>query len=550
MTIKSNAGLVGRWFSIDGDQGIVRYVGQVDGAKGEWLGVEWDNTARGKHSGTKDGKQYFSCQKPGPCGSFIRCVERISWGQSLLSAVRDRYIVDINEVNQILPGSIDGHRGKLEAVGFDKIVHEQSNLQSLTVFGLDSLNVYGIGDSEGDEEKRETKELMAQAQTLTLAKNFLTKWNQVEEIIQLLPNLHTLDISANHFDHPLDVKTDQALNGYSQPTQIHTLRIDSSPSLEWSDVAFIAQQLALKTLSFGWSKLSSVFDSSVQMEAIEELHLAYNEIADFMPLARLPRLRLLNLSGNKQLASIPRIGTDMFRTLESLNISSTNISAWQSIENLAAFPHLCALYAVDIPLPLPASSQADGTGQNPNASINSTRAHIIGRIGNLTKLDGTLITQEERIEMERYYLSQCANAIVNDKSAAIKDGDGDSVLVQLMVARYPRVEELVTKHGVPRVAKPQENKLKSRLIKVTIEIVADGDGVEAPAEKLAERSLIRTMQVRQLTPVIMRLGKIQQAFALYAGSADRRQWVKLDSDTRPLSHFGLESGSVIRVVRI
>ncbi|KAI8318538.1 hypothetical protein GQ54DRAFT_306947 [Martensiomyces pterosporus] len=189
--------VLGRWFSINGDQGIVRFVGPVDGAKGEWLGVEWDNPARGKHSGAKDGKHYFKCQKPGPCGSFIRNVERISWGQTLLSAARTRYIADIDKVSQILPTSIDGHKGKIEAVGFDKVSREQSDLRSLKVFGLDSQMVFGLGD------RRETEELMANAQTLTLANNYLTQWGQVEEIIQALPSLHTLDVSANHFGHPL-----------------------------------------------------------------------------------------------------------------------------------------------------------------------------------------------------------------------------------------------------------------------------------------------------------------------------------------------------------
>jgi hypothetical protein len=39
----------------------VRYIGTVKGTKGEWLGVEWDDSARGKHSGEHDGVRYFTC---------------------------------------------------------------------------------------------------------------------------------------------------------------------------------------------------------------------------------------------------------------------------------------------------------------------------------------------------------------------------------------------------------------------------------------------------------------------------------------------------------
>ena len=37
----------------------VRWVGEVDGTEGEWLGVEWDREGRGKHDGTHKGTTYF-----------------------------------------------------------------------------------------------------------------------------------------------------------------------------------------------------------------------------------------------------------------------------------------------------------------------------------------------------------------------------------------------------------------------------------------------------------------------------------------------------------
>jgi len=40
----------------------VQYVGTVDGAEGQWLGVEWDNPTRGKHNGTLNGHEYFKCK--------------------------------------------------------------------------------------------------------------------------------------------------------------------------------------------------------------------------------------------------------------------------------------------------------------------------------------------------------------------------------------------------------------------------------------------------------------------------------------------------------
>jgi tubulin-specific chaperone E len=41
----------------------VRYVGEVQGTQGEWLGVEWDDPSRGKHSGEHGGIRYFQCSR-------------------------------------------------------------------------------------------------------------------------------------------------------------------------------------------------------------------------------------------------------------------------------------------------------------------------------------------------------------------------------------------------------------------------------------------------------------------------------------------------------
>jgi dynactin complex subunit len=51
-----------RIYLLSGYFGTVKYFGPVDGTTGLWLGVEWDDPARGKHDGIKDGKRYFDCR--------------------------------------------------------------------------------------------------------------------------------------------------------------------------------------------------------------------------------------------------------------------------------------------------------------------------------------------------------------------------------------------------------------------------------------------------------------------------------------------------------
>lgn len=53
---------VGQRFSLITDRGTIRYIGQVQDTKGTWLGVEWDNSSRGKHNGIINEIRYFHCR--------------------------------------------------------------------------------------------------------------------------------------------------------------------------------------------------------------------------------------------------------------------------------------------------------------------------------------------------------------------------------------------------------------------------------------------------------------------------------------------------------
>lgn len=74
----------------------VRYVGRLEGQAGTWVGVEYDETGRGKHDGSHAGRRYFACSPgAGPAaGSFVRLqkfLEAADGGRSLADAARERY---------------------------------------------------------------------------------------------------------------------------------------------------------------------------------------------------------------------------------------------------------------------------------------------------------------------------------------------------------------------------------------------------------------------------------------------------------------------------
>ncbi|KAJ2450880.1 hypothetical protein EV183_003976 [Coemansia sp. RSA 2336] len=488
--------LVGRWFVIDGDAGIVRYQGPVDGTSGEWLGVEWA-TRQGKHFGSKDNKQYFQCTFHGeePRGSFIRNVGRINWGQSLLAAARSRY----TDVVPRLPSAIDGHRGKIEAPRLETIIDFQKDFSKLTVLGLDEQQVYGTRDDLSE---------FRHVRTLLLARNFITRWESVEEILAKLPSLHTLDVSANPLYSPLNV---------SRGSPIRVLRLDNSPFVCWQDVCRISRSLHVRSLSHGWSRLSQLDDRL--SATIEELRLECNLITDISSLEGLEGLRSLDISGNRSFARL-KLSSNSFAKLEALDVSQTGLRCWSDIWEMNKLSRLQSLKATGIPLlhGLPADT---------------ARSHLIAYLPNIQKLDGSVISQAERVEMERYFLLLRARDVL----ATSKD------LEELH--KCPWTHSLLLKHGMPAVSQnPLTNRLETRLVQVTIQVAQD---LEQEPTALAVRKLIRTMLVRQLRPIGMRLAKTRN-FAMFIQPTHLDSWLPLDVDNRELSFYGIDDNSLIRIL--
>ena len=75
---------------VDGYRGTVRYIGELEGSSGEWIGIEWDQPDRGKHHGKYLGKEYFRCL-PMTSASFIRLSSRIRLGREFMEVIREQY---------------------------------------------------------------------------------------------------------------------------------------------------------------------------------------------------------------------------------------------------------------------------------------------------------------------------------------------------------------------------------------------------------------------------------------------------------------------------
>ena len=117
----------------------VTYVGEVQGQKGTWIGLDWDHAARGKNDGSTGGRSYFQCSKPGS-GSFVRLEKFQTQAEpqtAILAAVQARYGeqgLGFDQAKQgVRPTTMPSTRKHIEwqFVGEEKVHARLSELRSL-----------------------------------------------------------------------------------------------------------------------------------------------------------------------------------------------------------------------------------------------------------------------------------------------------------------------------------------------------------------------------------------------------------------------------------
>lgn len=199
----------------------VRYHGPVEGTTGTWLGVEWDDPTRGKHSGSHQGTQYFTCLNPSPTsGSFIRPARKPDPPRSFVKALKAKYASEEEEKEYGEEGPQDPdvqvvfnlqapHKqqdrkpvtfnGKpAEEIGFDKIRRQLAQLSELRIIILDGLCMHrpearGTKWMEGGE-KSDVKDACPKAIELDLSRNLFEDWREVAAICEQLTELRSLRV--------------------------------------------------------------------------------------------------------------------------------------------------------------------------------------------------------------------------------------------------------------------------------------------------------------------------------------------------------------------
>ncbi|RKP06340.1 hypothetical protein THASP1DRAFT_31841 [Thamnocephalis sphaerospora] len=495
-------------------QGTVRYRGTVDGTADEWVGVEWDNPAWGKHSGELHGRVYFSCRTPNS-GSFVRS-SKLMPPRSFLQALRARY-TDFGIAKHDLQLSLGGDsKVVVETVGWDKLNREQSQLDRLRVAGLIRQGIL-FADAPG-----EIAETAPAIVDLDLSENLFTSWEVIVDICRELKHLEQLELNTNRLDPlpPVPQFSDAFAN-------LRVLSL-SNTDISWSEACRLGPSVPrLTTFSLGSNSLTQLdVEPSVAAEAfphLTNLSLDNNALSDWQQLeslSQLPCLQQLNLRANYFVEiTAPTSG---FKQLTSLNISKNRVATVYSVDQLDAYPALDALTIHGNP-----ALDASGTEQ--------ARVMVIARVGRIKTLNGSEIERKEREDSEMYYLSHFVAGFANADEEERQ-------------SKYPRYRELCQKYGTPAVSQTSKETVLDDHVTVTLR-----DAMRGPTLKSAKHRILGTSTIRSLKNILQRSLRVpahkQELYCVTkASDKDELLWIPMDHDLREVNYYNVQRGDELAVV--
>ncbi|EJD53136.1 RNI-like protein [Auricularia subglabra TFB-10046 SS5] len=504
-------------FILNDHYGTVRWSGEVQGTKGVWLGVEWDDPQRGKHDGVKDGVRYFHCSIPN-AGSFIRETAALNRGRAFLEAFYDKYLdeplLPAGGIEKVTLGSSNGVI-EVEAVNLNKIRSKLSNFARLREVSLDGQAVAKAGRPEDLRDK------FPSLRGLDLTRNLLPNWDEVIAIAASLPSLLSLSLNYNHLRplvEPLHV---------TAFARLQELWLNGT-LVTWDQFALLSPSLPeLREIQLGYNRLQSLITTRpIECTKLEIVNVDANEFQSWLDLMSalqvIPKLSRFIATSNS-IAQIPPPTDENapLRTVHHLALSENKLGAWADIDALSAWlPELKSLTL----------EHASYAAQ-----------FIITRIPTLEVLNGTEVSAHKRQDAELYYMSVVEKQGYKSPEALLRD--------------HPRWTELCAKHGPPGQTKEAETatKLSGKLVSVVVLALPGAPDQLGLPDVTQQQSMrvLKTMNLRTFRAKIRKAFKIEQ-------SQELRLWMFIEGDQgvgslemdgdRDLDWWDIEEGSRIGFV--
>jgi tubulin-specific chaperone E len=449
---------IGKRLSYDGHRCTVRYIGHVKGTEGDWLGIEWDEPSRGKHSGEARSVKYFECLFPN-AGSFVRPSRPADRLRTFMQAVRYKYAGSERELNE-LPKQIRISGKEVEEVGFDKIKQKQAILGQLKRVFLDGLCISHRDEGNVRKNLKEIGDTCGSIVDLDLSNNLFETFSEIALICAQLPHLNSLRLDGNRlYGCRLPVSLEDGQRIFSG---VWDLTLESA-FLDWKSVLTLCSYFPeLTDLSLLRNNLSTFqpLPNKALPHSITTINLGFNQFQIIGPelslVSSLPNLKklLLHQCGIKSIASP---NPQFSKTLAEVDLSYNEIDSWQFIDQLPdVFPGLTHLIISHNPLfeqfPIPQdASTAD--------------LLVTARLGNIIRLNNSAISPKYRQEAEMYYIAVVARELELHTEKTESE----------ILSSNPRYSVLCSIHDTPiahrSTQKRNPNALEARLMKVTFTII-------------------------------------------------------------------------------
>lgn len=530
----------------------------------EVVGVEYDEEGLGKHNGSYQGNQLFTC--PQGHGSFAK-VEKVELGMSVQRAIAEKYFA------AALP---DAARKSTREETFDAMEYVDSKGREKSK----SVELVGRYDIEQRQQRLEGFVEISLAESclatrypediwsgdwsfpnlksLWLDKTLISEWADVAAICELCPNLEWLSLSRTRLKpcptvlsppvgKPTSVSECLVLKPFI--CKVRTLVLNST-RVTWADLLALDGlglfphlehlHLAQNGLEEGIPlELSSEVAESrhLPLPKLQSLVLDSNKISDWTVLRRaiaaFPSLQALHLNNNllgESIEGLAAAAADQTpRRLTGLFLNENKLASWRSIGALANYA-LLELKVQRIPLT---------DSGSPLASPMLLRQILIALMPTLLRLNASEVTVKERTAAERYFLSvaQLDNPIVK--------GLAESCKISEHVERLRAIHGNVVGGDVTEHSQASRSALFNALVEVTLRPVGAAI-VEKPVTK---KKVPHTMTVAELKRLAHLLFKQVPLDRLTLTLADDGLpfGVPLDDEVRELGFFGIGDGAEIRV---
>ena len=559
--------------------GTVAYVGPVASASDPsqiYAGVVWDDPSRGKHNGTvvcqRTGQLVAHISRkqcPHPTGASFVKLHKLDRGTVATPAVlTDRYValddpqrVTIHNNNNnnnnnntdsvLLPHTVRTASGKhdkpIELHGELHIRrYQQVGDRALRHVSLRLAGLYSLDTTQREQWRAASQHV----ETLDLAGNLFSDWTVLTDVLACFGRLASLSLAANRlgdcrYQELQRYRDDNHKQSESiDPILLQTLNVRDCHIQSVQTLLALGRLVpTLTELGLGQANLTDMLsvtatDLALALPCLQKLDLSQGHLTteQVARLAQLPALESLSLDDNPMMDAWPVFensdasddlnNVPPFPNLVHLQLSGTQITDWTALEGLRACPRWQSLRLQRTPLTTQCGAAA-------------ARRQLVARFGNLRIVNGSVVSERERLDAERRY--------VGDVARLLRQGDKATILAAHV--RYPVLSQThaAVLETLPGSGGGDGNTWKDALVTLTMRSMAAQSCEQAPLI----RRLPSTLTVGKVKALLGRhfgldLDLQELSFQNTTnGKQDESIPVLLDEDDQTLGYFGVADGATL-----